>query len=125
MLQPGQLVEVVHANASALIKCVGSVVDVTSYYAPAHPWASPWEIVTVRVSLGRWGMRDIVTFGSYVRPFYTLAQEAREREKERDDPEEIDPNKILGLARGDPPVEVEDTPSDRERLVITLGWTRG
>ncbi len=127
MTQVGQFVEICRAADNVVIHTAGHVLAVERMSG----WGRSWEIVSIRVSLGRFGTRDVVTFGDHIRPVYTLAQEERDKAQgknpadARKDPERTTTDKVLGLSRTDPPppeplVDV----SALKKLETRLGWTR-
>ena len=121
MTRLGELAEILHTAERRALRAIGVVVAVERYAFGEHAW----EIVTVRVPLGRFGALDVYTFSDHIRPAYTLAQEMREHAEQRSDPEEKSTDRILGLSRTDPAINTLPDATAQERLAAATGWTRG
>jgi len=121
MARLGELAEILHTADRRALRAIGLIVAVERYAFGEHAW----ELVTIRVSLGRFGALDVYTFAEHIRPAYTLAQEMRERAEQRRDPEEKSTDRILGLSRTDPVINTLPDANAQERLAAATGWIRG
>lgn len=121
MSRIGELVEVLHTSDRRAIRAVGPVIAVERCAFAGRAW----EIVTIRISLGRFGILDILEFAEHIRPAYTLAQEMRAQAETRTDPEKKSVDRVLRLSRSDPDLRTLPDASAQDRLAVATGWTRG
>jgi len=118
--QVGELVELIHTPERRALRAIGYVAAVERYVFKGHAW----EVVLVRVSLGRFGTLHVYAFAEHIRSAYTLAQEVRKQAEELRDPDSRSTDRVLGFRRTDPELAARFDKSAQERLTEMTGWTR-